>query len=369
MIPFLSLLPELDGLEGELEAACRRVLGSGRYILGPELERFEADFAAFCGVRHCIGVASGLDALTLILRAAGIGPGDEVLVPGHTFIATWLAVSAAGATPVGVDVDRSTWNLDPEKFEASLSPRTTAVIAVHLYGQTADMAAIRWQASRHGLLVVEDAAQAHGARYEGRRAGALGDAAGFSFYPTKNLGAVGDGGAITTDDDDLAARARQLRNYGSSGKYRHDQRGVNSRLDEIQAAILSVKLAHLDRLNAERRRLAELYRDRLAGLRDLQLPTVAEFAEAVWHLFVVAHPERDRLAAALLAAGVQTLIHYPIPPHLSGAYRDGGCRTGALGVSEALATRVLSLPMSPYHTTAQIEEVAATLRRLIGDGG
>jgi dTDP-4-amino-4,6-dideoxygalactose transaminase len=363
MIPFFKLPAPQTVIGAELEATFRRVLHSGRYILGAELERFEAEFAEFCGVRHCIGVANGLDALTLILRAAGVGRGDEVLVPGHTFIATWLAVSAAGAIPVGVDVNRETCNVDHGRLEEAVSSRTTAIVPVHLYGQPADMDAISEVASRHGLFVIEDAAQAHGARYKGKRAGGLSRAAGFSFYPAKNLGALGDGGAVTTNDEVLAKRIRQLRNYGSSIKYQHDLLGVNSRLDEVQAGLLRVKLAYLDRWNARRRELARRYIDQLANIPELQLPVIAQFAEPAWHLFVVAHPQRDRLMSVLHEGGVETLIHYPIPPHLSGAYRDRRNRTCDLSVSESLAKQVVSLPMSAHHTDDEIDEVAATIRR------
>jgi len=367
-IPFLSLAPVYDELRDELHEACLRALASAHYILGPEVERFEREFAAYCGTRHCVSVGNGLDALTLTLRAAGIGPGDEVIVPGHTFIATWLAVSAAGATPVGVDVDPGTCNLDPARLEAAITPWTAAVIPVHLYGQPADMAAITAIARRHRLFVLEDAAQAHGARFAGRRAGALADAAAFSFYPVKNLGACGDAGAVTTDDGALAERIRRLRNYGSAVKYHHDERGANSRLDEIQAALLGVRLRHLDAWNARRVALARHYFDRLRTADGLGLPAVHPEAEHVWHLFVVTHPRRDELRARLAAAGVQTLVHYPVPPHRSGAYRDGACRAADLPVSERLAARVLSLPMSPHHTPDQLDAVAAEVRAFVGGG-
>ncbi|OWK38561.1 DegT/DnrJ/EryC1/StrS family aminotransferase [Fimbriiglobus ruber] len=361
-VPFLSLAPVYDELRADLDAACARVLASAHYILGPEVERFEREFAAYCGVRHCVSVANGLDALTLILKAAGVGPGDEVLVPGHTFVATWLAVSAAGATPVGVDVAPRTRNLDPARLSTAVTPRTVAVMPVHLYGLPADMDAITGVARRHNLLVVEDAAQAHGARHNGRRAGSLGTAAGFSFYPVKNLGAVGDGGAVTTDDDDLAARVRRLRNYGSVVKYHHEEQGVNSRLDELQAALLSVKLRHLDAWNARRAALAGQYLAALEPLAELTLPSVPAYADPVWHLFVVTHPRRDDLRDALAAVGVQSLIHYPVPPHRSGAYAGGPCQPGDLGTSERLAAQVLSLPISPHHTGEQVRTVAERVR-------
>jgi dTDP-4-amino-4,6-dideoxygalactose transaminase len=365
-VPFLTLAPAYRELRAELEAACLRALASAHYILGPELERFEAEFAAYCGVRHCVGVANGLDALTLILRAAGIGPGDEVLVPGHTFVATWMAVTAAGATPVGVDVDPHTYNLDPAKLDAAITPRTRAVMPVHLYGLPADMDRVNSVARRYGLLVVEDAAQAQGAKLNGKRTGGLGDAAGFSLYPTKNLGAVGDAGVVTTDDDALAERVRRLRNYGSAVKYHHDEVGLNSRLDEIQAAILGVKLRYLDEWNARRGDLAEHYLRLLAGAPGVQLPVVPPGCDPVWYVFVIAHPRRDALRESLTAAGVQTLIHYPVPPHQSGAYQAGGCVANHLPVSERLAGQVVSLPLSPHHSREEVEAVAAAVRRFGG---
>jgi len=362
-VPFLTLKPAYDELRTELESTCLRVLASAYYILGPELERFEHDFAEYCSVKHAIGVANGLDALTLILRAAGIGPGDEVIVPGHTFIATWLAVSAAGALPVAADVDPITANIDPRAVEAAITPRTAAIIAVHLYGQPADMTQLRAIASRHSLLLVEDAAQAHGAKYGGARTGGLGGAAGFSFYPVKNLGALGDGGAVTTQDDTLADRVRKLRNYGSVVKYQHDEIGVNSRLDELQAALLSLKLSCLDKWNSRRTVLAERYRRGLMGLPELGIFTTPPEIEPVWHLFVVTHPRRDVLQKTLAQAGVQTLVHYPVPPHRSGAYLQSPRRAGALPVSERLADQVLSLPLSPHHTADQVDEVINRIRQ------
>jgi dTDP-4-amino-4,6-dideoxygalactose transaminase len=357
MIPFLTLKPDYEELQDELNAACKRVLSSAHYILGPEVDQFEQEFAEFCGARHCISVGNGLDAITLALRGAGVGPGDEVIVPGHTFIATWLAVSATGATPVGVDVDPNTWNIDPRCIEAAITPRTAGIIAVHIYGQPADMQACAEIARKHRLFLVEDAAQAHGARCKGQRTGSLGDAGCFSFYPVKNLGAIGDAGAVTTNDDLLAERIRRLRNYGSVKKYYHEERGVNSRLDELQAALLRVKLAHLASWNQRRCVLAEHYRETLQHSKELTIQAVPDWAEPVWHLFVIAHPRRDELQSHLAANGIQTVIHYPIPPHLSGAYRDGAWKGESLGTSEQLAHRVLSLPISPHHSMAQVDRV------------
>ncbi len=349
-IPFLDLTAAYLELKGELDAACRRVLSSGRYILGPEVEAFEREFAAYCGAQHCVGVSSGLDALELILRGYGIGAGDEVIVPANTFIASWLAVSRTGALPIPVEPDERTYSIRADRIEAAVTARTRAVMPVHLYGQPAEMDPICELARRRGLKVIEDAAQAHGARYRGRRAGGLGDAAGFSFYPGKNLGAFGDGGAVVTDDADLAARLRRLRNYGSTVKYRHEVLGFNLRLDELQAAMLRVKLAHLDDWNRRRQKIAARYWQALSRLPDIVLPQVPADVEAVWHLFVVRHPRRDLFQQQLAQAGVETLIHYPIPPHRSGAYADRGYGEGAFPVAENIAATVLSLPMGPHLT-------------------
>src|SRR5882762_609929 len=318
-VPFLDLKAEYAELKSDLDAAIQRVLASGWYILGAELEAFEKAFAAYCAVSHCVGVGNGLDALHLILRALEIGFGDEVIVPANTYIATWLAVSYSGATPVPVEPEERTYNIDPSRIEEAITSKTKAIIAVHLYGQPADMDAINEIAARHGLKVIEDAAQAHGARYKGRRAGSLADAAGFSFYPSKNLGALGDGGAVTTDDDALADRVRVLRNYGSRQKYRNETKGYNSRLDELQAALLREKLRLLDQWNERRRSIARRYLEGLAGL-PLVLPHVPPGCEPIWHVFVVRSARREWLASTLEAAGIGTLVHYPIPPHLQPAY-------------------------------------------------
>jgi dTDP-4-amino-4,6-dideoxygalactose transaminase len=360
-IPFLDLKSASAELRPALEEAFRRVLDSGWYVLGGELERFESEFADYCGAAHCVGVGNGLDALHLILRGYGIGEGDEVIVPANTYIATWLAASHAGARPVPVEPDGRTYNLDPARLEAAITARTKAVIAVHLYGQPADMDAINAVARRHGLKVIEDAAQAHGARYKGRRAGSLGDAAGFSFYPGKNLGALGDGGAVVTGDAGLAERVRMLRNYGSRAKYHHEAEGFNSRLDELQAALLREKLRRLDEWNDRRRRAADAY---LAALADsgLGLPTVPAWAEPVWHLFVVRHPRREALRQRLQAAGIGTVIHYPVPPHLQPAYAGLGFAEGAFPLAEAIHREVLSLPMGPHLAPRDAERVADALK-------
>ena len=346
-VAYLDLKPAYLELKDELDAAYRRVLGSGWFILGAEVESFEREFAEYCGVAHCVTVANGLDALGLVLRAWGIGAGDEVIVPANTYIATWLAVSHCGATPVAVEPEHGGYNLDPSLLEAAIGPRTRAIIAVHLYGQAADMDAINGVARRHGLRVLEDAAQAHGARYKGRRAGALADAAGFSFYPSKNLGAMGDGGAITCNDAALADALRDLRNYGGQVKYRNNVQGFNSRLDELQAAFLRVKLPHLDEWNRRRQDVAACY---LRELRStgLGLPAVPLWAEPVWHVFPVRSPERDRLRETLLAAGIETGIHYPVPPHLQPAYATFGFGAGRFPRTEAIHAEELSLPIGPH---------------------
>jgi dTDP-4-amino-4,6-dideoxygalactose transaminase len=362
-VPFLDLKAVYAELQPELDEALRRVLSSGWYIMGPEVEAFEAEFAAYCEARHCIGVANGLEALHLILRALDIGAGDEVIVPSNTFVATWLAVSYAGATPVPVEPNDETYNLDPALVEAAITARTKAIIPVHLYGQPADVDAINELAAKYGLAVVEDAAQAQGARLRGRRAGGLAHAAGFSFYPGKNLGALGDAGAVVTNDAALADRVRVLRNYGSRVKYEHELRGFNSRLDELQAALLRVKLKRLDEWNERRTRLAEFYTLTLEGVPDLLLPRVPAWAAPVWHLYVVRHKERARLQAHLTRAGIGTIIHYPCPPHLQTAYSDLNYQRGACPIAEQMADEVLSLPMGPHMSAAEahyvVEQLAA----------
>ncbi|HZI20734.1 MAG TPA: DegT/DnrJ/EryC1/StrS family aminotransferase [Pyrinomonadaceae bacterium] len=360
-VPFLDLRAAYAELAGELDEAARRVLASGHYILGPEVEAFETEFATLCGAAHCVGVADGLDALHLILRAMDVGPGDEVIVPSNTYVATWLAVSFAGATPVPAEPDERTYNLDPAAFAAAITPRTKAVIPVHLYGQPADMDPINETAARHGIRVIEDAAQAHGAHYKGRPAGSLGHAAGFSFYPGKNLGAMGDGGAVTTDDAALADRLRVLRNYGSRVKYYNEVKGFNSRLDAVQAAMLRVKLRSLEEWNRRRREAARRYLRALEGVPGLALPFVPDYADPVWHLFVVRHPERDALQQHLSAEGVGTLIHYPVPPHLQEAYRELELGPGRLPVAEAMAREILSLPMGPHLSADAQEQVVSAV--------
>jgi dTDP-4-amino-4,6-dideoxygalactose transaminase len=358
-IPFLDFAALHAELRPELDAAYQRVVDSNHLILGAEVEQFEREFAAYCEAGHAIGVGNGLDALFLILKAMDIGAGDEVIVPSNTFIATWLAVSYVGATPVPVEPDSATFNLDPARIEAAITPRTRAIMPVHLYGQPADMDPIMAIARRHKLKVIEDAAQAHGARYRGRRVGALGDAAGFSFYPGKNLGALGDGGAIVTNDAELAQRVRVLRNYGSSVKYHNEFKGHNSRLDELQAAFLRAKLKGLDAGNVRRREIAARYLDGLAGA-GLELPFVPEWAEPVWHLFVVRSPARQALQGALGERGIGTMIHYPIPPHRQAAYAELAMSEGSFPIAEAIHREVLSLPMWPQMRAEQVDQVIAS---------
>ncbi|MGA2079057.1 MAG: DegT/DnrJ/EryC1/StrS family aminotransferase [Holophaga sp.] len=341
--------------------AFKRVLDSGWLILGQEVAAFEQEFAEYCGVAHCVGVSNCLDALCLILRAYGIGSGDEVIVPANTYIATWLAVTYAGARPVPVEPDPATFNLDPGRVEAAITPRTRAILAVHLYGQPADMDPLAALGRKHGLKVLEDAAQAQGGLLGGRRVGALGDAAGFSFYPGKNIGALGDAGAVTTQDPALAERLRILRNYGSRTKYHNEVQGYNCRLDELQAAMLRAKLPSLDADNRLRAQVAQRYLDGLAGLRGLELPRVLPGAQAVWHQFVVRHPRRDALRERLARSGVETIIHYPIPPHLQPAYAELGLGPGSFPVTERIHQEVVSLPMWPGMEEAQIREVIAAV--------
>lgn len=364
-VPSLDFVGPYEELKSELDAAYERCMRSAWYILGKEVEAFEQEFADYCAVKHCVGVGNGLEALHLILRAYDIGEGDEVVVPSNTYIATWLAVSYAGATPVPVEPDPRTFNLDPDRIAAALTAKTKAIMPVHLYGQPADMDPIMTLARRHGLKVIEDNAQAHGARYRGRRTGALGDAAGHSFYPGKNLGAFGDAGAVTTNDAALADHIRTLRNYGSKKKYYNDIKGFNSRLDELQAAFLRVKLKRLDEWNERRRAVVVRYLAELGGISGLTLPFVPAWAEPVWHLFVVRHPNRDSFQQRLTEAGIGTLIHYPVPPHLSGAYADSKWAPGAFPVAEALADSVLSLPMGPHLKEKQASAVVEATSRAV----
>ncbi len=367
-IPIASAAAQYATIKDEMDAAVHRVLTSGWFILGTETEAFEREFAAYCGVAHAIGVGNGTDALMLALKALDVGPGDEVITVPMTAAFGTFAITMNGATPVFVDIELGTANMDPTLLERAITPRTKAIMPVHLYGQAANLGAIMAIAARHGIPVVEDAAQAHGARSGGKRVGGIGTIAGFSFYPSKNLGAAGDGGAVTTNDPVLAERVRMLRNGGQRGKYEHVIQGVNSRLDELQAAILRVKLAHLDAWNAARRRLAHQYDELLAG-SSVELPEERSGATPeghVWHLFAVRHPRRDALAAYLKERGIGTAVHYPTALHLQPAFASLGLSTGAYPVAEQQAREELSLPLYPELTADEVTYVADAVRAFEG---
>ena len=348
MIPFLSLKDINDSFQPDLSERISQVVKSGWYLLGEENERFEREFAAYCGTQHCIGVANGLDALSLILQAfketGTLSNGDEVIVPAHTYIATILAISANDLTPVLIEPALSTYLIDSEKIEEKITERTKAIIIVHLYGRVVEMEPVLSIAKKYGLKVIEDSAQAHGALYKGKRTGSLGDASGFSFYPGKNLGCLGDGGAVTTDDGDIANIVRSLANYGSEQKYVCSFKGKNSRLDEIQAAVLSVKLKRLDNDNNRRREIAEFYRKNITN-KEIVLPEDCEESMHAWHIFAVRSRKRDELQRYLYEKGVQTLIHYPIPPHKQEAYRE--LNGLSCPITEKIHDEELSLPISP----------------------
>lgn len=363
-VAFLDLQAAYLELRESIDRACARVLGSGWYLHGPENEAFEAEFAAYCESAHCVTVGSGCDALELSLLALGVGPGDEVIVPSHTFIATWLAVSRVGAVPVPVEPDEVSYTLDPARVEQAITPRTAAILPVHLYGHPADLDALRAIAERHDLALVEDAAQAVGARHRGRPIGVGATAAAFSFYPGKNLGAMGDAGAVVTNDAEVAKRIRLLRNYGSAQKYVHEIRGTNARLDELQAAMLRVKLAHLDEWNARRSAIATKYRNTLRDLPGITIPEVLPWADPAWHLFVLRCDDRDLVERHLDEAGIQTLIHYPIPVHRSPAYVDLGLTEGSFPIVESMARQVLSLPIGPHLSMAAVDHVVDALVRV-----
>ena len=356
-VPFLDLEAAYLELKDEIDAAVARVLASGWYILGEEVEAFESEFAEYCEAHHTVSIGNGLDALHLALRAMDVGPGDEVIVPSNTYIATWLAVSHTGARPVPVEPVEATYNLDPTKIEAALTKHTKVILPVHLYGQPADLDPILDIAHRYGLRVLEDAAQAHGARYRGKRIGTHGDAVAWSFYPGKNLGALGDGGAVTTDCREIADRIRVLRNYGSRMKYVNEEQGYNSRLDPIQAAVLRGKLKYLDDWNARRTDIAARYQAALAGTA-IVLPTVPEQADPVWHLYVIRTPQRETLRCHLSESGIGSLCHYPIPPHLQRAYADHGYKAGDFPIAETMANEVLSLPIGPHLADNQVNLAA-----------
>ena len=363
-VPFVDLGAQYRTIEGEIGEATSRVIQQSDFILGREVSLFEEEFAAFCEVKYAIGVDSGTSALELALRAYDIGPGDEVITAANSFIASALAISHAGARPILVDVDPSTYTVDVSAIEKAITPRTKAVIPVHLYGHPAHMNPIRELADKHGLVIIEDACQAHGTRYKGRRAGSLGHAAAFSFYPGKNLGAYGDGGIVVTNDRGIARRLEMLRNYGQKEKYQHLFRGYNRRLDTLQAAVLRVKLRYLEKWNAARRWNAVLYHKFLDGC-GLLLPGEAPGAESVWHLYVIRAEQRDALKEHLISRGISASIHYPIPIHVQPAYLDLGYKKGDFPVTESCAHQVLSLPMYAEISQDQIEYVAKTIRNFL----
>jgi dTDP-4-amino-4,6-dideoxygalactose transaminase len=379
-VPFQDFRAAYEELQVELDDAYHRFMESGWYVLGKEVAAFEEEYAAYCEAKHCVGVGNGLEALHLGLRAVDCGPGDEVVVASNTYIATWLAVTQVGATVVPVEPDEKTYNLNPELLEQAITPRTKVILATNLYGQACDYDAIRAVADRHGVIFATDNAQSQGARYKGRRVGGLAHFECHSFYPSKNLGAFGEAGAVTTNDTDVADRIRVLRNYGSRVRYHNEVIGYNSRLDGLQAAFLRVKLRHLDEWNARRKAIAKTYLSHLpaavsvrrGGLRlsslnpELVVPSVPEWADPVWHLFVIRHQKRDALQKHLADHGVQTIIHYPIPPHLSGAYSDMEFRRGDFPIAEKMAADVLSLPLGPFHSTSDVLAVSTALASFAG---
>ena len=362
-IPFLDLSEPHREIRSELDLAYSRVIDSGMFVMGPELEAFEGEFAAYSGVSYCLGVGNGLEAIHLLLRAYDIGNGDEVIVPSNTFIATWLAVSQCGAIPVPVEPQSDTYNIDPDLIEKAITKKTKAIIPVHLYGQPADMDPINEIAKKYNLIVIEDAAQAQGASYKGRPVGSLGDAAATSFYPGKNLGALGDGGAVLTNNVEIMDRVKQLRNYGSKVKYVHDLAGYNSRLDEIQASFLRVKLRHLDIWNEKRRGVAKKYEELLRG-SDIILPKTPIYADPVWHLYVIQSKKRDQLKDYLEVNGVKTVIHYPIPPGSQNCYASHNSLD--FSVARKMAKEVLSLPMSPSLSIEDVEYISAQVMNFLG---
>lgn len=363
-IPFLDLKAAYLEIRPAIDAAIQRVLDSGWYILGPEVEAFEEEWAAYCDAKQAVGVGNGLDALTLALRALGVGPGDEVVVPSNTYIATWLSVTAVGAQPVAVEPDPATHTIDPNRIASAITPATKVLLPVHLYGQPADLDPILELARSHRLSVVEDAAQAHGARYKGKRIGGHGDVVCWSFYPGKNLGALGDAGAITTNSPDIAAQIRMLRNYGSRDKYFNEVLGANSRLDPIQAAVLRAKLPFLDAWTDRRRAIADAYTRALAGT-SLGLPHVPDWADPVWHLYVVRCAARDDLQAQLAKSGIGTMIHYPIPPHEQKAYAGMAFPADKLLLASQLAREVLSLPIGPHLSVTDAEHIVSSVRTAV----
>lgn len=361
-VPFFSSAPMHAPLKAEMDAFWQQFYDSNWYVLGPEVEAFELAYAAFNQTQYCVGVANGLDALHISIKALGIGPGDEVIVPSNTYIASWLGATQLGAIPVPVEPNPYTWNIDPQRIEAAITTRTKAIMPVHLYGQACEMGVIMELAQRHHLFVVEDNAQAHGSTWNGKLTGSFGHINGVSFYPTKNLGALGDAGAVTTNDPALAEFARTYRNYGSKQRYFNEMPGLNSRLDAVQAGILRIKLEHLAAWNQERSALAQQYFEHLAGIESIVLPKIVEDCGHVWHLFVILAERRSALQAHLQAQGIGTLIHYPLPPHLQQAYQGLGFQKGQFPIAEALAEKCLSLPLYPGMPIEHVALVAKSIR-------
>jgi dTDP-4-amino-4,6-dideoxygalactose transaminase len=355
-VPFLDLGASYRELQSDIEATVLRSLRSGWYIGGCDVESFENNYAAFTQSNYCVGLANGLEAIVLALKALDVKDGDEVIVPSNTFIATWLAISECGAVPVPVEPNTATYNIDCTLIEAAITSRTKVIIPVHLYGQPSDMDAVLLLARKHGLRVLEDAAQAQGAQYKGKAIGAHGDLVAWSFYPGKNLGALGDAGAITTNDAELADKVRVLRNYGSRQRYVNEVKGFNSRLDPVQASVLQVKLKHLSAWNSRRAKVAAQYKEAFSAT-DLLLPDVPDWAEPAWHLYCVRHQQRDRLRQMLADRGVETLVHYPIPPHLQSAYKELGHGRGAFPLAESMADSLISLPIGPAMSNQQVAHV------------
>jgi dTDP-4-amino-4,6-dideoxygalactose transaminase len=362
-IPFLSFSPQHDPIRQEVLEALAGVYDKNRFILGDSLRAFEEAYAAFCGTSWCVGVGNGYDALVIALKTCGIGKGDEIIVPAHTYVATWHAAAQTGAILRPVEPDPATFNIDPQQIEQHITPKTKAILPVHLYGQACNMTAIMALAHKHHLMVVEDNAQAHGATWAGQRTGSFGHANANSFYPTKNLGALGDGGAVTTSDETKAALARQFRNYGFVSKHVCADKGINSRLDEIQAAVLSVKLKYLMQWNEERRGLAKLYLETLRGVGDIILPTAPAEANHVYHLFVIRTAQRDPLKEVLAKEGIETMVHYPIPAHLQQAYVDDKFKKGDFPLTERTAETVLSVPLWPGMREKQVARISNVIRK------
>jgi dTDP-4-amino-4,6-dideoxygalactose transaminase len=366
-VPYLDLRAQIKSLRAELDAAIARALDNCTFCLGPDVAQFEKDFAKFCGAEHCLGFNSGTSALHVAMRLLDVGPGDEVITTPFTFIATSWAISYCGAKPVYVDIDDATFNLDPKLLQRAITPRTKAVLPVHLYGHPFDADAILEICRKHRLPLVEDACQAHGAKYKGKTIGTLGDISCFSFYPAKNLGACGEGGALVTNNPQFAARAKSLREHGSTQRYHHDEVGYNYRMEGFQGAVLGVKLKHLAKWTAERHRVAKRYAELLAGT-PLQLPREAGYAGSAWHLYTVRHPRRDELKKFLDENGIGNAVHYPIPLHLQKAYAHLGHKPGDFPVAEKASREVLSLPMFPELTDAQIGRVAEVVKQFFSKG-